>query len=67
MGSKRDGRLASSLGEASLPSSFISLACMFIGYLTPRYEVDGIGQEVCCACCWFGQGATPHLPGVLPA
>ena len=65
MGSKRDGRLASSLGEASPPSSFISLACMFIGYLTPRYEVAGVGQEVCCSC-WLGQGATPHLPGLLP-
>jgi hypothetical protein len=30
MGSKKDGRLASSLGEASLPSSFIGLACTFI-------------------------------------
>jgi hypothetical protein len=25
----------------------------------PRFSLMG-------ACCWLGQGATPHLPGLLP-
>ena len=27
----------------------------------PRYWLEDMG-----ACCWFGQGRTPHLPGLLP-
>jgi hypothetical protein len=52
MGHRRTAGWPLPLGEASL-----ALHCNH----RPRYWLEDMG-----ACCWFGQGTTPHLPGVLP-